>query len=696
MPASAQDAAEKDKSAGAGEIVVTATKQGAQSLIDVPQSISAVGGEDLQRAGAQGIGDIAAKVPGLSAFGAGSNQTKIKLRGVSSASESEPQETVAIYLDDVPITGSGGTNNENGASPDLGLFDLNRIEVLKGPQGTLYGSGSLGGTVRYILNTPDLNEFEGKAQARVSTTKRGSESYGLDAVLNIPIVQDKLALRLAGSFAHNGGWIDNTAPLVGLGLTPSGTGRKDANRDDNWMVRATLEFRPVEEMTMRARYMHRQFDVKGESSIDTARGDYTQPWKIEPFNKDNIDLYDLYLEYDAGPVVISSSTSYFDRDTLDLQDTNRFSQLLFTANSPSSTLINSNRQKDFTEELRVSFDTGGMVKGVAGLYYQKQTKDFTQDAPSPGLNDFCGANAGCFGSPTPIPNLNYRSRGTFSSPGADARSGTYKENGFNPKGTISYKPNDDTTLYATASKGFRAGGFNQPIPSTPQCLAELNSLGITNSAVSFDSDSLWNYEVGGKAKVADGKVYVAGSAYYLNWSDVQVRRQLGCGFTFFSNAAKARSIGFEGSISAKPAEGLSTDLSVSYVDAQLQKTLPQIGAKGDSLPGVPNWTIGFAVDYERPISESLAWFGRIDTSYVSKFRSSISPTDPSRRDGGDYMIANARLGLAGEGDQSWTLALYANNLFDKRAVVGTQSNLFGDYQFINRPREIGLQANIEF
>ncbi|MCE2830464.1 MAG: TonB-dependent receptor plug domain-containing protein [Sphingomonadales bacterium] len=235
-PASAQDAADEDKSGDAGEIVVTATKQGAQSLIDVPQSISAVGGEDLMRSGAQGIGDIAAKVPGLSAFGAGSNQTKIKLRGVSSASESEPQETVAIYLDDVPITGSGGTNNENGASPDLGLFDLNRIEVLKGPQGTLYGSGSLGGTVRYILNTPDLNNFEGRMQTRVSTTKRGSESYGIDGVLNIPIVQDKLALRLSGSFAHNGGWIDNTAPVVGLGLTPTGAGRKDANSDDNLML----------------------------------------------------------------------------------------------------------------------------------------------------------------------------------------------------------------------------------------------------------------------------------------------------------------------------------------------------------------------------------------------------------------------------------------------------------------------------
>jgi iron complex outermembrane recepter protein len=252
-PAQAQDAGGDEGQTNLGEIIVTATKQGAQTLLDVPQSISAVGGEALERAGSQGIADIAAKVPGLSAFGAGSNQTKIKLRGVSSASESEPQETVAVYLDDVPITGSGGTNNENGASPDLGLFDLNRIEVLKGPQGTLYGSGSLGGTVRYIMNTPNMSEFGGKAQARASTTKRGSESYGIDGVLNIPIVQEKIALRLAGSFARNGGWIDNTAPVVGLGLTPSGTGRKDANRDTNWLARATLEIRPTEELIIRAR-----------------------------------------------------------------------------------------------------------------------------------------------------------------------------------------------------------------------------------------------------------------------------------------------------------------------------------------------------------------------------------------------------------------------------------------------------------
>lgn len=751
-PAMAQDANDE---ADSNEIIVTATKQGAQSLISIPAAIDAIGAEDLENAGAQGINDIAAKVPGLSAFNAGANQTKLKLRGISSSSESEPQETVAVYLDDVPITGSGGTNNENGASPDLGLFDLQRIEVLKGPQGTLYGSGSLGGTVRYIMNTPDLNDFGGKVQGRVSTTKRGGESYAMDGVLNIPIVTDKIALRLAGSYAHNGGWIDNTAPVVGLGLTPTGTGRKDNNRDANWLLRATLEMRPSEDFTMRARYMHRAFDVEGENSIDTARADYTQPWKINPFNKDNIDLYDLYLEYDAGSVVVSSSTSYFDRVTLDLQDTNRFSQLLFTAASPSSTLVNYNKQRDFTEELRVSFEASERLKGVVGLYYQDQKKRFTQDAPSPGLNDFCAANAGCFGSPTPIPDLNpvfatvnpyvvgsfpnvfqsvvpqnlkqfavfgevtfsltdqldillggryfdlkgdfsYRSRGTFSSPGADSRDGTYKEDGFNPKATLSYKPNDDATLYATASKGFRAGGFNQPIPNTPQCAAELANLGISNSAVSFDSDSLWNYEVGGKVRTSDRKVMVAASAYYINWSDIQVRRQLGCGFTFFSNAAKARSIGFEGSISADLAEGLSTDLAIGYVDAQLNKTLPQIGSKGDGLPGVPDWTISFALDYERPINDRLGWFGRIDASYVGKWDSTINPADPLNRPGGDYALANLRLGLSGEGDRDWRLALFVNNVFDKRAIVGTQGNLFGDYQFINRPREIGLQANIEF
>ena len=759
VPASAQEAnegerGEQGEQTESNVILVTAQKRGAQSLVDVPAAIDAVGGEDLVRSGAQGIQDLSAKVAGLSILGAGANQTKIKLRGISSSSESEPQETVAVYLDDVPITGSGGTNNENGASPDLGLFDLQRVEVLKGPQGTLYGSGSLGGTVRYILNTPDLNNIEARGQLRASTTRRGDESYSVDAVLNLPIVQDRIALRLAGSFAHNGGWLDNTEPVVGLGLTPTGAGQEDLNSDENWLFRATLELRPADEFTARLRYMRREFDVTGENSVDTARGDYTQPWRVTPFNKDKFDLYDLFLEYDLGSFVISSSTSYFDRDTLDLQDTTRFSQLLFTPAAPASALVNQNRQQDFTEEFRVSFEASDLLSGVVGLYYQNQEKTFFQDGPNPGLNTFCANNAGCFGlGPTPglIPvfptvnravvgtfpnvfqsevpqdleqialfgeltfsltdqldvivggryfdltgNFEYNSRGAFSSPGADSRSGTYKENGFNPKATVSYQPNPDTTLYATASKGFRPGGFNQPIPSTPQCINELNSLGITNSAVSFDSDSLWNYEVGVKSRLPGSGVYFSGSAYYIDWSDIQVRRQLGCGFTFFSNAAKARSIGLEGSVSAELTDGLSFDLSVGYVDAQLQRDLPQVGVKGDSLPGVPDWNVGFALDYERPISPSLDGFLRIDANYVSEFKSTFSETDPLVRYAGDYALANFRLGISGQSDFGWTAALFVKNAFDERAVIGTQNNLFGDYQFINRPREVGVQLNFEY
>ena len=161
-PAAAQDGGALE------EIVVTASKRGEMSTQDLAYSIQAIGGNELAAAGASGIEDLAGLVPGFTSFNAGSNQKKLRIRGVSSSSESEPQETVGIYLDDVPLTGFGGTNNENGASPDIGLFDLNRVEVIKGPSGTLYGSGSMGGTVRYISNEPDASGFAGKAEVSVN------------------------------------------------------------------------------------------------------------------------------------------------------------------------------------------------------------------------------------------------------------------------------------------------------------------------------------------------------------------------------------------------------------------------------------------------------------------------------------------------------------------------------------------------
>lgn len=226
IAASAPGAQEPDNALE--EILVTANKRGAQSLQDIPVSITALSSQDLARSADQGIRDYSQSVPGLSIVDAGPNQQRIKLRGVSGSTESEPQETVGIYIDDVNVTGPGGTNNENNSSPDINLFDLQRIEVLKGPQGTLYGAGSMGGTIRLITNPPKTDAYESEVQARLSTTKSGGPSYGGDAMFNIPLVKDQLALRVAATYRQEGGFIDNVSPTLN---------KNNYNDDSSWLVR---------------------------------------------------------------------------------------------------------------------------------------------------------------------------------------------------------------------------------------------------------------------------------------------------------------------------------------------------------------------------------------------------------------------------------------------------------------------------
>ena len=368
----------------------------------LPAAVQAVTGTQLVSMGAVGLSDFAAKVPGLNIFNAGSNQIKLKLRGISSASESEPQETVGVYLDDVPITGSGGTNNENGASPDLGLVDMERIEVLKGPQGTLYGAGSLGGTLRYITRQPDLENFAAHIQPRFSSTEHGSWSRRVDTMLNIPLIKERLAFRVAGSVAHDAGWLDNPVSAVGVGLSPSGTGKADLNSDNNSLVRATLAFAATDKLTMRARYMRRDYEVNGKNSIEPMGDSFQKPWAIEPYNNDTLDLGDFLMDYRFEGGTLTSSTSFLSRTTHSLQDATKFNRtVVFTMpTAPAAGLWNDNKQEDFVQELRYAFSMGEHVKGVNGLYYSKQNKQFTQDTPIPGLNEYLLAN-----NATPIPTF---------------------------------------------------------------------------------------------------------------------------------------------------------------------------------------------------------------------------------------------------------------------------------------------------
>jgi iron complex outermembrane recepter protein len=743
-------------------VLVTAQKRGAQALNDIPASISALSADDLARSGATSFQDLAGVVPGFAVFDTGPNQKKIKLRGVSGSSESEPNETVGVYLDDISITNPGGTNNENGASPDFSLYDVERIEVLKGPQGTLYGAGSMGGTVRYITRLPDPSQFAADARVRLGTTKQGDASYEGNGMLNLPLVADRVALRLVSSYDRDGGFIDNAAPEVGTGYGPAGKvpGEDNYNEARSWMIRSNLLADVTDAVRMQLKYVHRDVDVTGLSSVPRAN-ELVANYPIEPFAEDEMDIGNLVFDLSLGSATLTSSTSYLERTSLarrDLTPLGRgYLQLVsgVADAAPPIGLYNRNRSKEFSQEVRLSAKSG-RLQYVVGAYYSKLKKEFVQDGPWEGLVDWIGVNGApaaldgkepiastvrgvsaynfyqsdvdqdltqvaLFGEATYTLSDRWEltlggrffdtkqtslftadARAVFVTDDADFRDAELKEDGFNPKATLSFKPNDDLLLYVTAARGFRVGGFNQPVSTNAQCLAEFDErLGFNpNDRPAFKSDTLWSYELGAKSAFADRRAQLSGSVYHIDWKDIQLRNPLTCGFTFFDNASTAEIDGVEAAFSMLLASDFKLSLSGSYVDAKLTAaSLTTGGVEGERLLGIPEFSGTLSAEYQFLLGTRLESYARVDVSHTGSYESYFSGQmyggAPQNRTIGNYTIANLHVGTEVE-QTGWSFELYVNNLTDELAATGAQNDIFGDVVFRNRPREIGLLVGKSF
>ncbi len=735
------------------EIVVTASKRGEQLLQDTPMTIQAISGAVLEASGVASIEDIASRIPGFTAFNAGANQKKLKIRGISSTSESEPQETVAIYLDDVPLTGNGGTNNENGASPDLSLFDLDRVEVLKGPQSTLYGAGAMGGTVRYILNKPDTQEFDAKISAGFSDTEEGSMSWRTDLMVNLP-VNDDFALRMVAHYREDGGYIDN---LVQTGLQNETKKGPTSNLDDSGLgsILMTALWMPTTKLSLTGRYMHYDYSVDGESSVDANTGvkvapalalnrdDLQQVRLVEETNDDDIDLFSLTINYDLEWASFTSTTSHYSRDARDTQDTSIVGPLFF-GGAPATLgatigvpfpLINDNEHEQIVEEARLSSVGDGKLQWLLGVYYQDLDKEFNQSGTAPGVDNLLGGLTTLLGNTDVIfesttnqtleqiavfgeityqlseqmeiilgarwfeveQDFTQTANGLING-GATIVSGSTKEDDINPKATLSYSVNNDVLLYGTAAKGYRAGGINQPVPldAGSGCRTEVESLGLTAAPASFNSDSIWNYEIGTKTAWLNSRMQFNAAIFHIDWSNIQVRRQLGCGFTFFANSAEAEVNGFEIDVQMQATNLLYLAGTIGYSDGELSKDDSFLGAlKGDEVPGVSDLTLSATAKYDFPVFGRDAYI-RTDYSYASEFNSlfTAAGTNIANRTAGGFSIINLRVGM--DLQENWSVSAFVNNLFDERGVSGTQNNLFGDYEFLLRPRTFGLKTTYSF
>ncbi len=772
-PAIAQDnSPAEDNSSVQDTIVVTATKR-AESIQTVGLSVTALSGEELQARGAEDFEDFAISVPNLS-FGATddgilANRT-ISIRGI------EGLNTTGFYIDDIPL--------DESVNPLV--LDVERVEVLRGPQGTLYGARGLGGTVRLITRQPDFDAYSGRIHAGVSYTEEGEINYTVDGSVNLPLAENA-ALRLTAYYQDEGGIFDRVvgpiatpgviAPAGAPGALVGDAPRTVENVDNRRTVggQAALRWAPTASLDIVARaFLQRTeidgfpladfvFDPAAPGQVELAADDFTQErlFDIEEFGEDQFAQFSLTGTYDAGFGAFTSSTGYFERNTQEGEDSSEFVSFTLLRDilgpggaglptSPAPVPSPIFQELDFrtiVQETRFVSDFEGPFQMTTGVFYQRTDDDEAFNPPnvaegfdavfSTQLNGgapatgFSGVGDLIFLSNTGFEvkelgvygeftyNLTDRLSATFGvryfdteTEFEDLQSGfavggigavdigpvVQAEDGFNFKGLIEFEATDDLYLYASASEGFRIGGANGDLPAALGCPADAAALGIsTDEARTFESDSLWSYEGGVKSTLAGGKVQVNAAGFFIDFSGIQQRILLSCGFSFIANIGEARSAGFEVETTVRPTSDLTLQFAAGYTDAQFTETVPGLVNDGDRLQQVPEWTVSSTVDYARPISDAYEGFFRADFAHVGESISRVVDSgNPRLRPG--YEILNARLGFRSD---QYSVGVFVNNLLDEDAVFADNRTLAAEVGgrprvVRNRPRTFGVDLRARF
>lgn len=709
----AGEAAEKQSSQDApvmGEIVVTATKR-AERLQSVPLSISAISGANIQRQGIQDIKDYSNRVPNLT-FSATdqsrtSAQSSIQIRGISGSG------TTGFYIDDSPLI----------ANLDPRVIELDRIEVLRGPQGTLYGARSMGGTVRFITKQPDLESFSGQVHLQASSTKGASSLNGLtDAVINIPVVPGKFAIRALAYVEHSAGWLDRV-PLASSPIQyPANKGINDADYVGGQII--GLLSLDDGKLTISPRVMYQKETRGGRSQADVyaANTKNARLFDINEPSGGNWTLATLTVGYELPFGNVTSASSYFHQYDHDQEDGSEFLNSALGVNPPVPGYLRAHDNNNvLSQEVRFVSDFAGPLKLTAGVFYQRTKLHFVfpaqsmepvtdllfeLDRPSTikEFAQFAEANLKVIGGlsvtagvrhfSNTVDSLSYQ--GGLLGDGVTFV-GRQKQSGFTPKFGAEYKIDEDHLIFANASKGYRVGGVNSFAENL--CRGGLADLGISaDTARSFKSDSLWSYEAGAKTSWFNRRLTLNATGFIIDWKNLQQTLGLGsCGYSAVVNVGAARSKGAELEATLRLGQGLNVSFGGGYTDAYITDNGGLNGTRaaavGSPVQNVPKWTISSAIDVDRDLGDVPAFF-HLDFAYVgSSYNARNTPRiRPS------YSLVNLRTGADIGG---WEVAFFVKNLTDKAADFGDVPPLVVQLPgrpriAINQPRTAGIEARIKF
>jgi iron complex outermembrane receptor protein len=723
------------------EVTVTATRR-QESVEKVPISINAIGQDELTAGSIKDIGDIASVTPGLQ-FGNlafASTLTLISIRGLDSLFGAS---TVGIYLDDTPIQGRLSSDGNVG-NPYPAVFDLNRIEVLRGPQGTLFGAGSEAGNIRYITNQPSVTHFSGFSHAEVSETEHGDLSYEIGAAVGGPIVQDVVGFRASVWERHNGGFVDRVQPWSGDVVA------RNENSDRKLSTKLAFGIQATDSLLITPSVFYQQAHADGNGRFDPnfsnpSKGRFSGTTLLPETSRDTLVVPALKLEAHLAFADLTGVVSYEHR-TVDLE--NDLGGLLGaiglanygnprgpsypSAQSDVSPFFTGTSVHAVTEEVRLaSNQPDAFFTWVAGIFNDYRTQadyqlQFSQLVDPTGHEVFYTlqtvrdeqtavfaqgdlhltsqwiATLGVRVADVKTRQTNVNGTGALDAVPPYAVN-NLKQTPTTPRLSLSYQQDRNNLFYVSAGKGFRIGGGNDPLPSV---------CGYSEVPQSYTADFIWSYEIGAKNKLFDGRMEIDSSAFHIDWSNIQQLAQPACGISYTFNAGSAVSNGFDLAVQALPIDHLRLDLSVGYADAHFTtnvydshgNVLVERGDKIGYLPFVISpWNVNTAGTYEIPLSRGGEKIHlRAEYQYRSRnpgpftnFIANSPGYSPQQGVDPPTQLVNARVGFTRD---KLDVGLFVNNVFDSHPNLAKygQALLSAPTFATFRPRTIGLSANVSF
>jgi iron complex outermembrane recepter protein len=718
------------------EIVVTATKRQA-SLQDVPMAISAITEDSIVKEGIEGGADFARRIPGVIFNQGGKNQvTNFVVRGIATSANDEfVNKPVSVYIDDIPITTSNGS-----VQPDPRLYDVERIEVLKGPQGTLFGAGTLAGVVRIVTNKADPTGFKASLSTDIGSSGSDSIRQRYNGMVNIPLIDDTLALRLVGYYRDEEGYVDNI-----------GTGEQNSDSIVDKGARAALRWYVNDNLTADFVVLYQDSQPEDSSLFNPGLGTHVRStFKPEVTNAE-ISNYNLTLKYDFDFATLTSSTNLSDVEAFNGNDLSS----IFGGLYPWG-FRNTVTDDVFVQELRLVSNTDAKLDWIVGAYYSDRETDVDEehhttqaylDSQSITLlngqsfiNNLRNKNdeesaifaelgyqisdtlkatigirrgstestdyllAGGFGSGSWFGAVFGGGNQVVVSPANQLQKwATGKQDYTTTKLSLSWQPRDNLNFYTLASEGFRGGTINQGA-STRGGVSAVDPTDVVIPG-SADSDSLWNYEIGMKARWLDGTLMTNVSAYYIPWEDIQMNAQrLSDGAAFTTNIGEAVSKGLEVEILASPSQAWDLGLNLTFQDAEVTELTADESAMAGAVEGSdlasPDFQASGFIQYTKELDNNQHFYVRTDIQVMGDNINTFpfvtgQPGVPYGNAERSDKHTNVNISAAWV-TEKWTATLYGENVLDNDdfAYVYPQTFLGSRYATL-RPRTWGLRLSMD-